>query len=407
MRGIVARALVSVLLLLGPLTGGTASTQQIPVTHPARRVVASVLPSAVAVAVDYRTARVFALNMGDSTLTVLDARSGALLHTQDVGMSSPEIAVEETSGHVFVPSAISDTVDMRDGATGRLLRSIVLPQRPLGVIPTGRQGRVLVVVGMPTANGARIRPRAQIVVLDGQTGRVVRAAPLLVPQGLLSAVAIDVPQNHLVLAMGATLAIVDALSGVTLHVATAPRPISALPIDRHTDRLFAIGRGAAAQGRVVQPAVLYTLNNRTGAITRTRPLGQVILAAATADVDELTRRLFIASSLEPVGRGFGGRVIVVDSDTGAVVRTSALGPSASALALARRAGRVFVTADFSRATQMLDARTGAVVRTIILSDPAQALAVDERTNRAFIATALAVYTVDAPTGTILRTTGFP
>ncbi len=391
-------------LILGTLISGATSAQNHE-THPVRRVVAvGLIPPTAAVAVDYRTDRVFALSIVESTLDVLNARSGALLHTQGVNISSPEIAVDETSGHIFVPSAISNTVDMRNGTTGRLLRSIVLPQRPVAVIPTGARGRVLIVIGTPTPNGGSIRPQAQIAVLDGQSGRLVRTTPLSVPGGGLSAAVIDAPRRHVLLATGMTISIVDAVSGAVLHVAQTPRYISALVIDGRTDAIFAIGAGAAVRGHVVRQAVLYSVDSRTGAIAGTRSLGNVILVAATAAIDERTRRLFIASGLEAVGAtGFGGGVVVRDIDTGAAIRTAVPGPSVMALALARQTGRVFVINAFA-ATQMLDARTGAVLRTITKPDQAQAIAVDERTNRTFIATTLAVHVLDARTGAAVQTT---
>lgn len=364
-------------------------------------------PSAAAVAVDYRTGRVFAVSIGNSSLSVLDSKSGKLLHTLDAGVASPDIAVEEMTGHVFMPSAISDTVDMRDGTTGQLLRTISLPQRPVVAIPTGRHQRVFIVVGTPTPNGGAIRPHAAIAVLDGRTGHVVRLVPLIVPGGGLSAVAIDVQRGHVLLAMGTTVDVVDAVSGAVLHISQAPRRISALTIDRRSDHIFAIGTGSAMHNRIVRQAVLFTLDGMTGTVTRTRRLGNVILVSADADIDEQTRRLFIASALEPLGAtGLAGGIVVRDVDTGAAIRTAVPGPSASELALSRRTGRVFVINLFAP-TQMLDARTGAVLRTIALPDLAQAVAVDEQTRRAFIATINAVYTLDARTGATVQTVQLP
>lgn len=398
-----ARVVVG-LVLLGTLIDGATSAQSRDQPSADHRVSTSLLPPTTTVAVDYRTGRVFALSQVESTLAVLDAHSGALLHRQSVILGDPEIAVEETSGHIFVPLLSSDTVEMRDGTTGQLLQSIMLPQRPVTVIPTGAQGRVLVVIGVVTPNGGSIEPQAHIAVLDGQSGRLVRTVPLSVPGRGLSAALIDAPRRHVLLATGAAIVVVDAVSGAVLHEARIPQRISALAIDGRTGRIVAVGRGAAIRGHVVQQAVLYAVDGRTGAITGTRPLGNVILAVASAAIDERTRRLFIASSLEPSGAmGFGGGVIVRDVDTGATIRTAVPGPSANALALSPQTGRVFVVNAFA-AAQMLDARTGAVVRMLPRRDQGQAVTVDERTHRIFIATVLAVHTLDARTGATLRIT---
>ncbi len=365
---------------------------------------AGLLPPTAAVAIDNRTGRVFAVSMVEGSLSVLDDRSGALLHRLDMGFLPGDVAVEEATGHLFVSSAVSNTVEMRDGTTGRLLRTITLPQLPVVVIPTGRRARVLVITGTPTANGGAMLPHATIAVLDGHSGRLVRTVPLMVPSGGISAIAVDERRGHVLLAAGKMIDIIDGVTGAVLHTSSTPRRLSALVVDHRTDHIFAVGAGSAIRNRIVRSAVLYTLNGATGTVTQAHRLDHVILVSASAAIDEQTHRLFIASALERVSQTqFAGGIVVCDADSGEAIRTVVPDPSAVELALAQRANRAFVINIFS-APEMLDGRTGAVLRTIAISNQAQAIAVDERTMRVFIATAITVYTLDARSGAVMRTT---
>src|SRR5438067_11682396 len=64
------------------------------------------------VTVDARTGRAFVTNSSDSSLSVLDARSGTILRTVAVGAAPSALAVNAHTGRVFVVNAGSGTVSV-------------------------------------------------------------------------------------------------------------------------------------------------------------------------------------------------------------------------------------------------------------------------------------------------------
>src|ERR671933_799111 len=97
-------------------------------------------------------------------------------------------------------------------------------------------------------------------------------------------------------------------------------------------------------------------------------------------VDVTRARAFVAN----FNRGY---VSVIDTRTGALVRTIRVGAGPDALAVDEGSGYVFV-ANFGAGTvSMLDTRSGRVLRTIAVGHYPSALAVDPRTGEAFVANA--------------------
>jgi DNA-binding beta-propeller fold protein YncE len=126
--------------------------------------------------VDERTNRVFIPDALDGTVSMLDARSGALLRTISVG-SGPAgwnpgpLAVDERTGRVlmavkgvFVPSwpnpqapplfTGAGSLDVLDGTSGNVLSTVPLGLAPVSVTLDTRTGRAVVV----DAGGTRRLP---------------------------------------------------------------------------------------------------------------------------------------------------------------------------------------------------------------------------------------------------------
>lgn len=205
----------------------------------------SVFPCLSGLAVDGRTAHVFAGDCLDTTVRMIDAHSGRILVTIAVGGQPREIAVDEQTGRVFVAET-GGGLSVLDATSGRLLRAFALgaqlclfctPSLPRGpmlvteggggppmqvyvldattarllrTVTTGldsydrvmdpRTGQVFL-VGGPTGASATSSPfggPGRVVVLDGYTGRVVRRLSLGAMPG---AVAVDPRRHRLLLGM--------------------------------------------------------------------------------------------------------------------------------------------------------------------------------------------------------------
>jgi DNA-binding beta-propeller fold protein YncE len=115
----------------------------------------------------------------------------------------------------------------------------------------------------------------------------------------------------------------------------------------------------------------------------------------TLALDERTGRAFIFNRQD-------GTLNVLDTRTGALLRTVTLAPGNVWLAVAERAGRVFVSGYDTGTITMLDARSGAVLHSVA-NGTDMGLAVDERTNRVFVGSVNStVIMLDARSGIILR-----
>lgn len=165
--------------------------------------------------------------------------------------------------------------------------------------------------------------------------------------------------------------------------------------------LLAFGGGIAAARALSQ-------SPRTAALERTVPVGQnpalVVMAGGAG-------RAFVVNQGSYADTSTGGTVSMLDTVTGRVLHTAAVGWAPIDAALDTRTRRVFVVNSylkntFNRATgsvSMLDAVSGRVLRTTDVGRLPAAVAVDERAGRVFVLNALngGVSVLDAASGRVV------
>src|SRR5205085_238069 len=143
----------------------------------------------LALAVDERTGHVFVANndlglqdqlslalnccpRGKGSVTVLDARSGAIQRTVRVGLSPLAIAVDERVGRAFVVSYGSDSrtgrLSVLDTHSGAVVRTVTVGLLPQGVALDERTGRVFIA-------GEDSSGLGDVSALDVMSGRLVRS----------------------------------------------------------------------------------------------------------------------------------------------------------------------------------------------------------------------------------------
>jgi len=109
-------------------------------------------------------------------------------------------------------------------------------------------------------------------------------------------------------------------------------------------------------------------------------------------VDEQRGHVFIEA---------GASIYTLDARTAAVLGRAKVGSYTSAVVVAQRAGRVFVT-DQKGAYYMLDARTGVVLKVVRGTRPLSGAAIDDQTGRVFVTSTGAYSMLDARTGSFLK-----
>ena len=375
-------------------------------------------------ALDTRTNHLFVVT-GEDTLSMLDATSGAVMQATALGALPVALAVDEGSGRAYTANYDGGTVSILSPAGDAVQRTVTVGSRPnaLAIVPgrhpalivttldgaatlldaatgavrtSARLGRYPfgVVVDQGTANGPA---RAysincgddSVSVLDAASGVVVRTVALhggafpwavaidrrrgrlvvarafsgtvtlldartgwraINVQGGAWLVAVDSRARRICVASGATVALLDLDTGRLLHSIPIGSPPEALAVDESAGRLY-----------VSYPGYLAVIATRGGKVLQRGRIGGAMLA-----VDQPTRHVFMAD--QEIYRGKDrGIVRLLDSRTGALLRTIVVGRLPRAIALDRRRWRLFVANAFDDTVSVLDTRTGTVLHTVHLA----------------------------------------
>jgi len=169
---------------------------------------------------------------GVSTVTTLDTRSGAVLHTAAVGIEPTLGVLDERTGRLFLASRSTRTIDVVDTQSGR-----VVQKRPLGVpLPDAmgldaRIGRVLLV-----ASGNGLGGLGRVTLLDARSGGTVGSTPL---GPYPWSVAVDEGRGRAYVGSNGGIFILDTRTAAILD--SVPVSSGAVALDRHTQHLVALG----------------------------------------------------------------------------------------------------------------------------------------------------------------------
>jgi DNA-binding beta-propeller fold protein YncE len=311
--------------------------------------------SPYAAAVDSRTAHLFVTDLASHGVSMLDTRSGVLLavapalpnwHSSDPSMSGPQtivtgVAVDESRARAFVAvgsayAGVSGGVTVLDATSGR----------PLGVVEVGQGASSLAVD--PSSGHLFVLDNvvARVLLVDVPGGRLLHTAA--VGQGP-TAMALDARTERLFVASAGasaiggstsagTLSVLDARTGALLRTVITGIAPSAVAVDAQTSRVFVANAGSLdGQGRSRGDGSVSMLDARTGAVLRTLPTVQ---SPSVLAVDARAGRLFVATRGDASSPG---SLLILDARSGALLHAVAVGLYPTAVAVDERAERVFVT----------------------------------------------------------------
>jgi DNA-binding beta-propeller fold protein YncE len=144
----------------------------------------------------------------------------------------------------------------------------------------------------------------------------------------------------------------------------------AMVVSERTGHVFVVGEDPCTGS-----GHLAMLDARSGAVLATLPLPRYPTQIAS---DEREHRLFVLA-----GWVYPGTVLFLDTHSGQIVRTVKLGYPLGRMAVAARAGRLFV-ASWGRRLFVLDARSGTQLHTVVGSGTLQrTLATNDRLGRVY------------------------
>jgi DNA-binding beta-propeller fold protein YncE len=343
----------------------------------------------VALAVDSHTRRVFILNggktdpvygtpLGPTTVSVLDAATGLLLHTLALGSRAAgarPLAVDGRTGHVFVMTSgsnvvstptsgipVGGSVTVLDAATGAILHTIHLGAKANALAVDPRTGRVFVSFMSGTDSekvGCACFP-GHIAVLDGTTGAIYSRLNLAV---LVSGIAIDARAGRVVAAEfdggrgDGYIQVLDVATGRILRTIDlthqahdsirADSDTVVLP-DGATGRTFLIATpgGYDAEQYGDGPVTATILDTRTAQVLSTVVLANQAgrnMYTAAALAEKINRVLvandhsYYPNSTTNIWSYSVGRLSILDAKSGQVLRTDRLGRGPYAIAIDQRA----------------------------------------------------------------------
>lgn len=134
------------------------------------------------------------------TVVVLDAHSGAILRRLPGGSPYDDlgsIGIDPGTNRVFAANWLGRSVDMLDGASGRLLRSVPLGGVPYQVVVDARRHRAAVNLGASAMSSLQ-----RIAILDTRTGALLHTISIPQNGGPL---ALDPGTGHLIVTTNALL----------------------------------------------------------------------------------------------------------------------------------------------------------------------------------------------------------
>lgn len=287
----------------------------------------------VAVAVACAVSFVPAMRGTRADDTARAGAAGSVVLVRTVRLSAPpyQVVVDAPTRRVFVLTAqlqrkatgasMRVAVSMLDGTTGALVRTVVLEGHGFvnNEVVDARTGRVFVLTGRTGRDNGQLTGPGTVHVIDGHTGRVIRA----------------------------------------FGAGVSPR---AMATDARRGRLFILDGGRFdADGAPLGASTVRAIDEVSGAVVwtaRARGLGQI---GGSLALDARTARLFVAD---------GDGVTMLDAGTERVVQHVSLPTGEPGLAVDMAAGRVvasfYESTTRTYAVVLLDAATLRVLHTVYM-----------------------------------------
>lgn len=329
-----------------------------------------------AIAVDESVDHAFVTNLRDSTVTMVDTMTGAVLRTIAVGHAPSAVVVDAHTGRAFVLNQSDGTVSMLDAVTGDVLGTLHVPNSA-GLAVDESRGHLFVVGN----SNATFTAPGTLAMFDAHSGTLLHRVPLGGAAGwILKGLTIDAGAGRgwLTNCLDGTVGTFDTGSGrIVTTRAIGGCPLAIVVADR-AGHAFVTNQSDAS---------VRMLDTRTAAVLHTVDVPRIPLALA---VNGRTARVFVLDSDMTVNNA---AVSVLDARTGVVRGKRDLAtyapntPCRFLTALGVDVDRTFVLVGRTGApgsVSVLDARAARVLRTVALGGNPVALAVDASTRHLFV-----------------------
>jgi YVTN family beta-propeller protein len=278
--------------------------------------------------------------------------------TIPVGSEPRAVAVDPTTGNVYVANSNTDTVSVIDEATSIVTNTITVGNGPLGVAVDPTRGEVYV-----TNDGA-----ASVSVIDESTGTVTNTIAVgAQPYG----VAVDPTTGNVYvanLASGTVSVISESTDTVTDTITVGLQPI-AIAVDPTTGNVYV----------ATHYNTVWVIDASTDTITNTITVGNASPQYPNGiGVDPTTGLIYVSYVTDTTNI-----VAVIDESTGTVTNSITVGAQPYGVGVDPTTATVFV-ANEGGTISVIDESTGTVTNTITVGSGPQGIAVDPTTGLVYV-----------------------
>ncbi|HZS88034.1 MAG TPA: YncE family protein [Chloroflexota bacterium] len=266
-------------------------------------------------------------------------------------------------------------------------QAIMLAESPTTLVVDSHTGRAFVGTSGPYGGG-------HVLVVDTGTGMLLRAVSLT---SAPVAMAMDERAGHVVVASGgAAVVLLDATTGNVLRTTIVHHSPFALAVDEQTRRAFVLSEGVGDPQH--SSMSVNVLDTRSGVLLHTLAVGRLPGQLA---LDRPAGRVLLTSP----DAGTTSTLYVLDARSGTLLHTRRLKGYITGMAVDERSGCAYLISADTPRLRVLDARSGAVLRALPLDARPMAVAVDRTTGHVFIQNATGTRVLDARTGRLRRLRG--
>jgi len=317
-------------------------------------------PWPTALALDQRTGHAFVLNSGNNTVSVIDARTGALVHTAVVGAFpgalvqsgyTRAIAVNSRGGRVFIGTYGRNSgggITTLDAATGQVVGATAVAASPSGMLVDEQANRLFVSSDAVVATNL-------VSVLDATSGALLHTVTF--DQGVRM-VAVAANGARVVAASEAAVNLLDPRTGALLHTVGAPAlrgHLSSIAVNNRAGRIFVASWGGASDVPLNRISMLDAMS---GALLASVPT----LLPQDITINERLNRVYATVS----AYSSRGQVIVLDATSGRLIGATTVGRAPGQVVTDGSTGHAFVVNGQDGTVSMLDGYSGKLLTTIML-----------------------------------------
>jgi YVTN family beta-propeller protein len=306
----------------------------------------------MAVAVNETTGKVYVLNHDSRSVTVIDGKTRTAGAAIGVGRGPEGIAVNPVTNQVYVANAGDSSVTVIDGATDKVIATV----------PTGAYCQALAV--NPVTNKIYVANNYahSVTVIDGATHETTTVRVGQGPRGI----AVNPVTNRIyVVNYGSKDAtVIDGLTNAATSVATGKHPW-AVAVDSRANKTYVVNEDSAS---------ISILDGATGRV-RDVPVGEMPFAIA---LNPATNKAYVLTYAADT-------MVVIDGFSGAVTNTVTLAAHPSAIAVNPRTNQIYIASQKTASVLVLDGGTNAIAATLKSGDLPYAMAVDSTANQVYVA----------------------